>query len=105
MPFGKPKITILFHRLGDVINEWRESIDLEHIAFPDGPCLIEKLETPITYCWSPALVPKPVDWGSNIGRLAAMAITALKSNEAQMSAAFSSGKPQITRHPPSLTLF
>ncbi|KAH7199347.1 hypothetical protein DER44DRAFT_871736 [Fusarium oxysporum] len=52
--------------LGNVINEWRESIDLEHIAFSDGPCLIEKLQTPVTYCWSPALVPKPADWGSNI---------------------------------------
>ncbi|KAM6504791.1 hypothetical protein FSOLCH5_015281 [Fusarium solani] len=52
--------------LGDVINQWRESIDLEHIAFSEGPCLIEKLKTPITYCWSPALVPKPADWGSNI---------------------------------------
>ncbi|RSM17141.1 hypothetical protein CDV31_004034 [Fusarium ambrosium] len=52
--------------LGDVINQWRESIDLEHVAFSEGPCLIEKLKTPITYCWSPALVPKPADWGSNI---------------------------------------
>ncbi|KAH6869070.1 hypothetical protein B0T10DRAFT_595972 [Thelonectria olida] len=52
--------------LGDLINELRENIDLEHIAFSDGPCLIEKLEVPVTYCWSPALVPKPADWGSNI---------------------------------------
>ncbi|KAJ9132456.1 Glycosyltransferase family 1 protein [Pleurostoma richardsiae] len=52
--------------LGDVINEWRESIHLEPIAFSDGPCLAENLKIPFTYCWSPALVPKPVDWEKHI---------------------------------------
>ncbi|KAI6778752.1 uncharacterized protein J7T54_005855 [Emericellopsis cladophorae] len=52
--------------LGDIINEWRESIDLEHIAFSEGPRLAETLNVPFTYCWSPALVPKPRDWGNHI---------------------------------------
>ncbi|KFA74440.1 hypothetical protein S40288_08917 [Stachybotrys chartarum IBT 40288] len=52
--------------LGDVINEWRESIDLEPIAFSEGPRLAETLKIPFTYCWSPALVPKPRDWGNHI---------------------------------------
>ncbi|KAF7303781.1 Glycosyltransferase family 1 protein [Mycena indigotica] len=52
--------------LGDVINKWRHSIDLEHVPFSEGPSLAETLQIPFTYCWSPALVPKPVDWPSHI---------------------------------------
>ncbi|KAI9149892.1 Sterol 3-beta-glucosyltransferase UGT80B1 [Paramyrothecium foliicola] len=52
--------------LGDIINEWRVSIDLEPVPFSEGPRLVENLNIPFTYCWSPALVPKPGDWNSNI---------------------------------------
>ncbi|KAH6691488.1 hypothetical protein F5X68DRAFT_267652 [Plectosphaerella plurivora] len=52
--------------LGDVINKWRRSIDLEDVAMFDGPLLADRLRIPFTYCWSPALVPKPKDWGSYI---------------------------------------
>ncbi|KAF4949920.1 hypothetical protein FSARC_13341 [Fusarium sarcochroum] len=52
--------------LGDVINTWRNTIDLEPIPFSEGPCLTETLGVPVTYCWSPALVPKPTDWPENI---------------------------------------
>ncbi|EEY18375.1 conserved hypothetical protein [Verticillium alfalfae VaMs.102] len=52
--------------LGDVINKWRKSIDLEEVAMFDGPLLTERLKIPYTYCWSPALVPKPVDWPPHI---------------------------------------
>ncbi|KAM5345672.1 hypothetical protein ACJ41O_011533 [Fusarium nematophilum] len=48
--------------LGDIINKWRKSIDLEEVAMFDGPILAQALKIPFTYCWSPALVPKPVDW-------------------------------------------
>ncbi|CAD0082687.1 unnamed protein product [Aureobasidium vineae] len=48
--------------LGDVINDWRDSIELEPINFMDGPTLARMLKVPFTYCWSPALVPKPRDW-------------------------------------------
>lgn len=53
--------------LGDVVNEWRDTLDLEPITFSDGPNLAEILRIPFTYCWSPALVPKPADWASHIG--------------------------------------
>ncbi|KAH8202508.1 hypothetical protein TruAng_003316 [Truncatella angustata] len=53
--------------LGDVINEWRASIDLEPVPLSEGPGLARTLEIPFTYCWSPALVPKPADWPSYIG--------------------------------------
>ncbi|RKL23387.1 Sterol 3-beta-glucosyltransferase UGT80B1 [Fusarium oxysporum] len=48
--------------LGDIINKWRKSIDLEEVAMFDAPMLTKTLRIPFTYCWSPALVPKPVDW-------------------------------------------
>lgn len=56
------------YRLGDVINRWRvEDLHLESVPATMGPDLIDSLKVPFTYCWSPALVPKPQDWGSNIG--------------------------------------
>jgi hypothetical protein len=33
-------------------------LDLEPIAFSEGPKLADTLEIPFTYCWFPALVPK-----------------------------------------------
>ncbi|KAF5664929.1 UDP-glucose,sterol transferase [Fusarium circinatum] len=48
--------------LGDIINKWRKSIDLEEVAMFDAPMLTKTLKIPFTYCWSPALVPKPADW-------------------------------------------
>ncbi|OJJ08353.1 hypothetical protein ASPVEDRAFT_393860 [Aspergillus versicolor CBS 583.65] len=52
--------------LGDIINRWRDSLDLEPIPTTEGPGLTETLKVPFTYCWSPSLAPKPSDWKSNI---------------------------------------
>ncbi|KAJ7489441.1 putative sterol glucosyltransferase [Mycena latifolia] len=52
--------------LGDIINKWRGSIDLEPVPVSEGPSLAETLKVPFTYCWSPALVPKPTDWAPHI---------------------------------------
>ncbi|PKS06254.1 hypothetical protein jhhlp_007000 [Lomentospora prolificans] len=52
--------------IGDVINEWRTTIDLEPVPTSEGPKLLETLGIPVTYCWSPALVPKPADWPASI---------------------------------------
>ncbi|APA15868.1 hypothetical protein sscle_15g106380 [Sclerotinia sclerotiorum 1980 UF-70] len=53
--------------LGDVINHWRKkSLDLEPVPVMAGPHLAASLNIPFTYCWSPALVPKPQDWPSHI---------------------------------------
>ncbi|QPC60681.1 hypothetical protein HYE67_002912 [Fusarium culmorum] len=48
--------------LGDIINAWRQSLDLEDIPFSEGASLLETLQIPFTYCWSPTLIPKPLDW-------------------------------------------
>ncbi|KAI1857259.1 uncharacterized protein JN550_013342 [Neoarthrinium moseri] len=53
--------------LGDVINTWRKhELSLEEIPASMGPSLVEYLQVPHTYCWSPALVAKPADWGPEI---------------------------------------
>ncbi|PSK54319.1 Sterol 3-beta-glucosyltransferase [Elsinoe australis] len=51
---------------GDVVNRWRKTLRLEDIPTFDGHALAGKLNIPFTYCWSPALVPKPTDWPSHI---------------------------------------
>ncbi|KAJ5967490.1 hypothetical protein N7501_003738 [Penicillium viridicatum] len=52
--------------VGDVVNRWRKELDLDEVAMFEGPHLPEILKVPFTYCWSPALVPKPLDWPSYI---------------------------------------
>ncbi|KAL6713865.1 hypothetical protein ACLMJK_008359 [Lecanora helva] len=53
--------------LGDVINRFREkSLNLEPVSLMWAPGMASRLRIPYTYCWSPALIPKPKDWGPHI---------------------------------------
>ncbi|KAI1314189.1 hypothetical protein F5Y03DRAFT_336363 [Xylaria venustula] len=53
--------------LGDVINRFRTKVlDLEPLALIWAPGVLTRLRIPYTYCWSPALIPKPNDWGNHI---------------------------------------
>ncbi|KAI1484782.1 hypothetical protein F5X96DRAFT_662874 [Biscogniauxia mediterranea] len=53
--------------LGDVINRFRAKIlDLEPLSLLWAPAVLTRLRIPYTYCWSPALIPKPNDWGQHI---------------------------------------
>jgi UDP:flavonoid glycosyltransferase YjiC (YdhE family) len=53
--------------LGDVINKFRErTLGLEPVSIMWAPGMVSRLRIPWTYCWSPALIPKPADWGSYI---------------------------------------
>ncbi|KAI0023776.1 hypothetical protein F4780DRAFT_785565 [Xylariomycetidae sp. FL0641] len=53
--------------LGDVINRFRTKIlDLEPLSLLWAPTILTRLRIPYTYCWSPALIPKPNDWGQHI---------------------------------------
>ncbi|KAK4503548.1 hypothetical protein PRZ48_004463 [Zasmidium cellare] len=53
--------------LGDVINRFRQrSLGLDEISLMWAPGMLQRLRIPHTYCWSPALIPKPKDWGPNI---------------------------------------
>ncbi|KZF22019.1 glycosyltransferase family 1 protein [Xylona heveae TC161] len=58
---------LTFQGLGDLINRFREkTLGLEPVSLMWAPGLLSRLRIPFTYCWSPALIPKPADWGSNI---------------------------------------
>lgn len=53
--------------LMDLINDFRENtlaLDPLHAAW--AHTLLPQLKVPFTYCWSPALIPKPADWGPHI---------------------------------------
>lgn len=53
--------------LGDVINRFRgTALDLPPLSFIWAPGLLTRLKVPHTYCWSPALIGKPTDWGRHI---------------------------------------
>ncbi|ETN42819.1 uncharacterized protein HMPREF1541_01977 [Cyphellophora europaea CBS 101466] len=53
--------------LGDVINRFRQrSLGLEPVSIMWAPGMTSRLRIPWTYCWSPALIPKPADWGNYI---------------------------------------
>ncbi|KAK3310645.1 glycosyltransferase family 1 protein [Chaetomium strumarium] len=49
--------------LGDLINRFRvNTLELDPVALMWAPGLLNRLRVPVTYCWSPALTPKPADW-------------------------------------------
>lgn len=53
--------------LGDIINRFRQrSLGLDEISLVWAPGMLQRLRIPHTYCWSPALIPKPKDWGPSI---------------------------------------
>nr|XP_018263898.1 uncharacterized protein I303_03774 [Kwoniella dejecticola CBS 10117]OBR86056.1 hypothetical protein I303_03774 [Kwoniella dejecticola CBS 10117] len=50
-----------------VINKFRcKTLGLPALSSHSGTGVIHRLKIPYTYCWSPALIPKPKDWKSNI---------------------------------------
>ena len=53
--------------LGDVINRFRTKVlDLDPLSLIWAPGLLTRLRVPTTYCWSPALIPKPNDWMNEV---------------------------------------
>ncbi|KAK4165787.1 sterol 3-beta-glucosyltransferase [Cladorrhinum sp. PSN259] len=53
--------------LGDVINRFRTDVlDLESMSLLWAPGILSRMRIPTTYCWSPALIPKPADWANEI---------------------------------------
>ncbi len=53
--------------LGDIINRFRlKCLGLDPVSTIWAPGMLQRLRIPHTYCWSPALLPKPNDWGSHI---------------------------------------
>lgn len=59
--------TLMWQGLGDIINSFRYGIlGLQPLQLTAGPRVLERLQVPVTYAWSEALLPKPVDWKGNI---------------------------------------
>ena len=53
--------------LGDITNKFRKEIlGLAEISQASATTMLHRLRIPYTYCWSPALIPKPRDWGRHI---------------------------------------
>ncbi|CAO2653300.1 Nn.00g027110.m01.CDS01 [Neocucurbitaria sp. VM-36] len=58
---------MMWHGLGDLINRFRSQIlRLEEVSIIWAPGQLYRLKVPYTYMWSPALIPKPKDWGPEI---------------------------------------
>ncbi|KAF2969959.1 hypothetical protein GQX73_g3649 [Xylaria multiplex] len=84
--------------LGDVINRFRTKIlDLEPLALIWAPGVLTRLRIPYTYCWSPALIPKPNDWGNHID-IAGFYFLNLASSyvpDPELSAFLAAGPPPV----------
>jgi UDP:flavonoid glycosyltransferase YjiC (YdhE family) len=63
-----PMVDLLtWQGLGDVVNKFRKHIlRIDELSPIWAPSLIQRAKIPYTYCWSPALIPKPNDWGEHI---------------------------------------
>ena len=58
---------LLWQGLGDIINRFgQKCLGLNPVSLIWAPGMLQRLKIPQTYCWSPALVPKPKDWGTHI---------------------------------------
>lgn len=92
--------------LGDLVNQWRKDVlELERISTSEGPNLVETLNVPFTYCWSPALIPRPLDWGSNIGKASLGRGNYNNSNEMLDVCGFFFRDPPVYEPPPDLAAF
>jgi UDP:flavonoid glycosyltransferase YjiC (YdhE family) len=58
---------MVWQGLGDLVNDFRvKTLGLDPIHTLWAPGSIYRLHVPFSYLWSPALVPKPDDWGHHI---------------------------------------
>ncbi|KAL4902178.1 hypothetical protein BDW74DRAFT_65044 [Aspergillus multicolor] len=58
---------MMWEGLGDLINRFRKrELGLDPLDAIRAPSIAHRLQVPYTYLWSPALLEKPLDWGSNI---------------------------------------
>ncbi|KAN0094046.1 glycosyltransferase family 1 protein [Hyaloscypha variabilis] len=84
--------------LGDVINRFRErALGLDPISLIWAPGMLSRLRVPYTYCWSPALIPKPKDWGQHIS-ISGFYFLSLASSftpEAALAAYLAAGPPPV----------
>jgi UDP:flavonoid glycosyltransferase YjiC (YdhE family) len=84
--------------LGDIINRFRaKCLGLDPVSLTWAPGMLHRLKVPHTYCWSPALIPKPNDWGSHIS-ISGFSFLNLASNytpDADLQAFLDAGPPPV----------
>ncbi|KAF2401617.1 UDP-Glycosyltransferase/glycogen phosphorylase [Trichodelitschia bisporula] len=84
--------------LGDIINRFRvHNLGLDPLNSMWAPGLVHRMRIPYTYCWSPALIPKPKDWGNHIS-IAGFYFLNLASNftpPADLQAFLNAGPPPV----------
>ncbi|CAO2657845.1 Nn.00g071050.m01.CDS01 [Neocucurbitaria sp. VM-36] len=84
--------------LGDVINRFRKDLlRLDPISAIWAPAMLARLKVPFTYCWSPALIPKPRDWSHHIS-IAGFYFLNLASNytpDPELAAFLDAGEPPV----------
>ena len=58
---------MVWQGLGDLVNDFRvKTLGLDPVSTLWAPGATYRLHVPITYLWSPGLVPKPEDWGEEV---------------------------------------
>lgn len=84
--------------IGDIVNRFRaKCLNLDPISLIWAPGMLQRLKIPHTYCWSPALIPKPKDWGAHIS-VAGFYLLNLASNytpSPELQAFLDDGPPPI----------
>ncbi|KAF2091156.1 glycosyltransferase family 1 protein [Saccharata proteae CBS 121410] len=84
--------------LGDIINRFRtHTLNLEPISAMSAPGMLARLRVPYTYCWSPALIPKPKDWANHIS-ISGFYFLNLATNftpDAELAAFLDAGPPPV----------
>ncbi|OJD35794.1 glycosyltransferase family 1 protein [Diplodia corticola] len=84
--------------LGDIINRFRQrTLHLEPLSSLAAPGLLHRMRIPCTYCWSPALIPKPRDWANFIS-ISGFYFLSLASNytpEPELAAFLAAGPPPV----------
>jgi UDP:flavonoid glycosyltransferase YjiC (YdhE family) len=58
---------LVWQGFGDLVNRFRvQTLGLPPVSALWAPGQLSRLKVPMTYLWSPGLVPKPQDWGPEI---------------------------------------
>jgi len=82
--------------LGDIINRFRvKCLALDPVSSIWAPGMLQRLKIPHTYCWSPALIPKPRDWGSHISLAGFYMLSSEYNPPSDLQAFLNAGPPPV----------
>uniref|UniRef100_A0A7S3ZCB6 EF-hand domain-containing protein n=1 Tax=Lotharella globosa TaxID=91324 RepID=A0A7S3ZCB6_9EUKA len=60
------KVDLMMHvGMGSIFSDFRKKHGLDP-NWKEGSSIIHEREVPFAYTWSPALIPKPLDWGDHV---------------------------------------